>query len=289
MPYTEALIASLTKGLTTSLAQAGGRRLRRALAEPERERALARCCETGIVAMLQVASTEEPAEHDLLGDVLRGFFTDDELGPDVGRALEPLLRGQRLDLREVRELFEAAGYDPKTLPGLDFERALLAFEGGFSAAAFEQTVLHGEIQAHLLFSQLGVQQEIRDQLCQLAGELARTRPGSVALEAGTIVAQSVTGQQIVIQRPLFQVSSGSATGPWEPHYLRTLIRQKPTFGYPYGAKDGREDTNIANILLMLRGGAFLVNVSYVRCSARFRIRPALRGHYVGFRVALSHF
>jgi formylglycine-generating enzyme required for sulfatase activity len=62
--------------------------------------------------------------------------------------------------------------------------------------------------------------------------------------------------------------------------------QKPDFGYPYRADDGREDLQ-SNDLRMLRGGSWLNSRDNARCASRIGINPDNRLNFVGFRVAES--
>ncbi len=210
IPFTEALIAQLTETLVGTLIDASGRRLRRTLADPERQQALGRCCEAGIVALIRAAGSADRGEVGHLDEVIRVFFESQEIADDLGRALVPLLRGQALDMGEIRELFEDAGFDAETLPGFDLESAFTAFAGGFAAAAVEQSALRDEIQSHLLFSRLELQAEIRDQLRGLAEFLARARPGTAAVTSGQVSAETVAGTQIVFASPIASSSGASS-------------------------------------------------------------------------------
>ncbi|MCP3957512.1 MAG: SUMF1/EgtB/PvdO family nonheme iron enzyme [bacterium] len=242
--FTELLIGQLTKRATGSLIDASGRRFRRVFEDPERAQALERCSEAGIVALLQAVETGDEAELAHLGDVMREFFTSDEISPDLGRALAPLLRGHGLDLEELQELFEEAGYEAETLPGFDFDNAFNAFAGGFAAAALEQVLLRDEIQTHVLLSQLQLQKEMVELLRQLAGFLAGSRPGTVSVAAEQITAESLGGTQMVFAAPAPRTS---ALGDWESHYLRTLVSQCDPLDlspidetHPQGSRPGEE-------------------------------------------------
>ena len=155
IPFTEALVTQLTKALTGTLISGGGRRLRRVLSDPERQQALERCCEAGIVALIRATDVRDDDASSHLGDVVRAFFTSKDIADDLRLALAPLLRGQPLDMGEMRELFEDAGFDPETFPNFDFEGAFTAFAGGFAAAAAEQPALRDEIRTHLRQHELG--------------------------------------------------------------------------------------------------------------------------------------
>ena len=65
---------------------------------------------------------------------------------------------------------------------------------------------------------------------------------------------------------------------------------KPEFGYPYDAKDGREDPSASdNVRRTLRGGSFRSNARGVRCAYRYGHYPYARGGVVGFRVVSPGF
>jgi len=60
---------------------------------------------------------------------------------------------------------------------------------------------------------------------------------------------------------------------------------KPEFGYPYDAKDGRENPSAPNtVRRVLRGGSFGDDAQGVRCACRVRSHPDHRLGIDGFRV-----
>ncbi len=62
--------------------------------------------------------------------------------------------------------------------------------------------------------------------------------------------------------------------------------EKPTFGYPYVASDGREDQTAGNDMRrVVRGGSFLNVARPVRCACRYGFVPEYRYDLLGFRVA----
>lgn len=56
--------------------------------------------------------------------------------------------------------------------------------------------------------------------------------------------------------------------------------------YPYDATDGREDGDTAGRHI-LRGGCYANPQGYARCACRFRLPPAVRNEFLGFRLARS--
>ena len=65
---------------------------------------------------------------------------------------------------------------------------------------------------------------------------------------------------------------------------------KPEYGYPYDAKDGRENQNASDtVRRALRGGSFWDDAQYVRCAYRGWYDPSHRGVSVGFRVVSPGF
>jgi formylglycine-generating enzyme required for sulfatase activity len=64
--------------------------------------------------------------------------------------------------------------------------------------------------------------------------------------------------------------------------------EKPEFGYPYVANDGRENLE-SPARRVLRGGAFYDEPWLVRCAVRLRYEPAARVVDSGFRVVVSPF
>ncbi len=64
--------------------------------------------------------------------------------------------------------------------------------------------------------------------------------------------------------------------------------EKPEFGYPYVANDGRENLSSPS-RRVLRGGAFSYGPRDVRCAVRYGYVPADRYDFIGFRVVVSPF
>ena len=54
--------------------------------------------------------------------------------------------------------------------------------------------------------------------------------------------------------------------------------------YPYAADDGREDPRAPGRRI-LRGGCYANPQGFARCACRFRLLPAVRNLFMGFRLA----
>ena len=66
--------------------------------------------------------------------------------------------------------------------------------------------------------------------------------------------------------------------------------EKPEFGYPYDAGDGRENQDAPDtVLRVLRGGSFGNVAQDVRCAFRYGSYPDLRIVGFGFRVVSPGF
>ena len=66
--------------------------------------------------------------------------------------------------------------------------------------------------------------------------------------------------------------------------------QKPDYGYPYQADDGREELDApSGVLRVLRGGSCIDTALDARCANRNGGHPAHRYRYLGFRVVASPF
>jgi len=61
--------------------------------------------------------------------------------------------------------------------------------------------------------------------------------------------------------------------------------EKPSFGYPYRADDGRENLERGDFRILRGGSWYNDNPGLVRCASRRRNYPDNRTHYDGFRVA----
>jgi len=244
--FTSDYLANLTADLTAKVLEAIGRRLREAISGTEREQALHNCIQAGLVALLAKATARAPEHTDLLQDIFTSFFED----PLAALEISKLLRGRALDREALAELFEQAGYDAGTLPGLDLAAGLGAFEVAFVEAAVAEPALQGLLQTGNLVEQTRLQSTLAADAQKLVSLLHEARPGSVGVRAGQIFAENVvSGVQIVCQlggRALPRQDEESA--PLRRAYLNHLfetVRRLSLSGIdPQAASDAQARLNL---------------------------------------------
>ncbi len=168
---TSAYLGSLGSTLSSNILSDAGRGIRRAISGEEIEQAFERCTRAGIVAVVQTTAAQAQEKADLLEDILDRFFRE----PDVGGELSEILNGRMPDIRELTRLFEAAGYDPETLPGIRFDAAVEAFAAVFLNAAVIEPLLQPVIQAKNMLEQTEIQREMLDTMREMAGFLREER------------------------------------------------------------------------------------------------------------------
>jgi formylglycine-generating enzyme required for sulfatase activity len=194
--FTADYLAQLTVSLTARVLGAVDKRVRETFVGTKEERALRRCIEVGIVALLTKASADAPGETALLQDIFTDFFDD----PFVAHELSKLLLGVSPDQERLRSRFEQAGYDIETLPGLDFESGMAAFEAGFVEAAIAEPVLQDRVQRDELAEQSQLQKALLDEVSTLVKRVRAVESGRVGIQAGTITAENVVSGVQVIHR-----------------------------------------------------------------------------------------
>ncbi len=209
--FTTNYLAELTASLTAEILKGIGRKLRAAIIGTEKEQAIERCLRIGIAALLAASSTSSKDETDQLANIFRKFFAE----PDVGKELGALLRGLPLNREELLYLFEHAGFEAKTLPGVRFEPALTAFETAFLIAATDERELQGTIQTNQLLAQTHLLGEMRDSMRALVDSLRQARLDTLAIHNGGISAQNRAGKVVVYQLPpiIFQGAGAVAAAP----------------------------------------------------------------------------
>lgn len=182
------VLSTVGTSLATGIVEEAGARLARKLRKPETAKALERCGQAAVEALVEEGfpeGTEIPRDH--LEGVL-GEFAEDEVVHDV---LAGAIRGGSLppdELAELRERFEEA-HPPETLPGFDGDRGVAAFVIAFVDRADEESELQGLIQTKELRAQTrhlrdhlgeareqtGLLQQIRDRMPDPQGDAETAR------------------------------------------------------------------------------------------------------------------
>ncbi|MGH7600960.1 MAG: hypothetical protein ACREOI_31770, partial [bacterium] len=209
--FTTNYLAELTASLTAEMLKGIGRKLRDVIVGTEKERAVERCVQIGLAALLAASSAGAKEESDQLETIFRKLFAEE----DVGRELGALLRGDSLKRDELLYLFETAGFDATTLPGVSFEQALTAFEATFLIAATDERELQGTIQTNQLLAQTHLLGDIREEMRKLVDSLRQARMETLAVQNGSIRAQNRAGQVVVYQLPsvIFYGAGAVAAAP----------------------------------------------------------------------------
>ncbi len=202
--FTTSYLAELTASLSAEILKGIGRKLREKISGTEKEQAIERCLHIGLAALLASASASFKDELDQLSHLFRKFFAE----PDVGKELGALLRGHPLNREELLYLFEHAGFDATTLPGVSFERALTAFEAAFLIAATDERELQGTMQTNQLLTQAHLQRALLDEMRAFADFLREAHAPTLQIQNGKITAQSQTGGEKIV----YQFTSPATLG-----------------------------------------------------------------------------
>lgn len=219
-PFSASFLSSLAANLATQLLNSAGKRTRDLFSTPVKQQAVQRCTDAGIVAITAAASQAEPVQAQHLADLFKKFFEE----PEVGKELARLIRGEALNRKELAYLFESSGYDADTLPHLDFDQCLNAFEAAFLTAALDEPELREVIQAREMLKQTHLQQELLEAVRELIVFLRQAHRESLHIQAGLLTALAAgDGKRAVYQLPVLM--GGPPSMDWESHYLRTLASQ----------------------------------------------------------------
>ncbi len=208
-PITADFLSNVAASIAAKLIEYSGRRIRKAISGTEKERGLRRAIQAGIAAMVAEAEVSSRIEKDLLEDIFQRFFGDEEIQPDIAKEMLPLTKGQHIDVEALLDLFKEAGYDSDTLPGLNFESAVAAFETGFLTVVKETPDLREELKADVLLEQLSAQKESTRRLKEISDYLKSVNLDTVAVRVGQIIAENLKGAPVTYEwRPLESGSYG---------------------------------------------------------------------------------
>ncbi|MGI9174183.1 MAG: SUMF1/EgtB/PvdO family nonheme iron enzyme [Rhodothermales bacterium] len=214
--FTAAFLTGLAINLTSKVIEEAGGSLLQRIRGPEQQEALQRSFQAGLTALLALSTAQAREEQALLDDIFSGFLEADI----VAEEMTLLLRGRMPDHDALAARF-AEQYDPETLPGLDFEMGMWAFVVAFTAAAEEEPALQDLVKIGQLRTQTALQAEMVRLLGEMAHALRTTRPGTLAIQDGTVIALGEDGKEWAYR--LLDGPVARHTASEEVHYLRTLI------------------------------------------------------------------
>jgi len=212
--YLASVAASLSKHIFAGVLN----KIKRKIEGPECQKAFNECVRLSVVGALSRVSdglSGDDTEH--LEGIYQSFFNN----PDVGKEFAGILCGKRPDMEEMNLLFEDAGYDRNTLPGLPFEQAILAFEATFVEAIDQAPLLQPIIQISELRKQSHLQKELLDEMKELVNHIKGIDIEKIIIRAGEIIAQNASGNDSVLHKSV-QIRP-QAPDNWESFYLKRVI------------------------------------------------------------------
>ena len=203
-PFSAAFLSTLSGKLAANIAANLTGPLKRQIAGTPAQQGVEASLRVALVALAAQATAAEPEQATLLRDIFDKFFHF----PPVWVQLVGLLKDRPLDHDELRDYFVEAGYDAATLPNLDFDAALDAFEAAFVEVADGQAALQGIIQIGQLRQQTKAQKELVARVDELI--VAVREQTAVTVRAGQVL---IEGQA----RPIYQWHVGKYVGRDEVH------------------------------------------------------------------------
>ncbi|MGH7491109.1 MAG: hypothetical protein ACREOO_01810 [bacterium] len=142
--FAASFLSALADDMVKAMLKAAGKRVLEKFKTPEKQKAIKKCLNAGLVAITTACSKIENDYGHHLADLFEHFFRQ----PEVAEQLAPLLRAAQLNRPALAGLFQKSGYDAATLPTLNFDQALDAFEAGFLTAALEEPTIREIINAN---------------------------------------------------------------------------------------------------------------------------------------------
>jgi formylglycine-generating enzyme required for sulfatase activity len=223
-PFTMAFVSGAAATLAANLISSAGRKVRTALSGSDKEQALRRCVEKGMIEFLAMATEKAPEKVDAVGDLLKGFFEDRDTALD----LAPILRGQRVHAEDLAEALCKDAHLDRHLPDFDVREGFLAFETAFLLAAEEEPLLQPVIQGNRLREIVDTNRELAESIRSHLSSLKPVKQESITVQDGSIYGERIDATNVVsgIQM-IFQVSPAAARSPVEKkriQYLKELAR-----------------------------------------------------------------
>lgn len=206
----EPFSVAVLKTLGTEFAKGTLGRLKQQITGTPIQQALEHCLQVGLIALVAQATVEEPEQETELAGLFDKFFHD----PDVWAEVTRLVQDKPLSHERLMESFVEAGYDPKTLPGLDFDRAIDAFAVAYINAVEWQPELHGVVQTARSRQLLG---EDRELLAQMKGLVEAVKEQTaISVHNGKVFAAENA-------RPIYQWQIGKYVAADEVHGPKLVL------------------------------------------------------------------
>ena len=209
-PFSAAFLSTLSGKLAANIAASLTGPLKRQIAGTPAQQAVEASLRVALVALAAQATAAEPEQATLLRDIFEEFFHYPPVWVQLGR----LLKDKPLDHDELRDYFVEAGYDATTLPNLDFDAALDAFEATFVEVADGQAALQGIIQIGQLRRQTGLQTETLAKVTELVAAVRELT--DVTVKAGQVLAEGRA-------EPVYQWHIGKYVAQDEVHGTKIVM------------------------------------------------------------------
>jgi hypothetical protein len=181
-PFSSSFLAGLLTSLVPPFINGAGRTIRRALLGGGKQAAVKKCLQSALIALLATVDEISKAERDLLEDVFSDFFGNEE----AARELAALLEAELPDRKHLAALSKEIVYEFDQLPGIDFHKAMNAFEASFIASAANEESLKDLLKVKHLVKQSGLQEKILKELQKIATLIDRTDENSLQVRPGQI-------------------------------------------------------------------------------------------------------
>jgi len=155
-PATSTWLATVASRVAASLATkvlgASARRVQRAFADSDKQKALEQCLAGGLAALVEHSYTGDVDEHrDHIEHVLTDFAAEEDAQDALEELLAAILASGATppDPTPLREVFGEL-YQPETLPDFDPDRGFAAFVEAFAAQARQEQALQESIRTERL-------------------------------------------------------------------------------------------------------------------------------------------
>ena len=218
-PFTMAFVSGAAATLAANLVTSAGRKVRTALSGSDKEQAVQRCIEKGMIEFLAMATEKTPEKVDAVEDLLGDFFEDRETALE----LAPMLRGREVHAEDMAEALCKDAHLDRHLPDFDVREGFLAFETAFLLAAEEEPLLQPVIQGKRLREIVESNRDLAESIQSHLASLKPVKPESIEVQDGSIYGERIDATNVVsgIQM-IFQISPVVARPPVEDKRIQYL-------------------------------------------------------------------